>query len=121
MVHPSTDTNDTMNANTIDRPAIGETNGLVDGLAYHYGRGETATVDWTTPGLRITRLRLLSDPGFPFWDVSYCHGILDGKHVNVLVPFGQLPKRGMRQALYNHAKKTGKFINGLFDSLSSLS
>ena len=31
-------------------------------------------VYWTEPGLRVVRLRLLSDPGYPEWDVSYCHG-----------------------------------------------
>jgi hypothetical protein len=50
-------------------------------------------VDWTTPGLKITRLRLLSDPGFPFWDVSYCYGILNGEPVSVSLPFSQLRKR----------------------------
>ncbi len=77
-------------------------------------------VHWDTDGLYITRLRLLSDPGFPFWDVSYCFGELDGKPVRVLVPFSQLPKRGMRKALYKYAKAEGKFIRGLFDNISTL-
>ena len=29
------------------------------------------TVYWTEPNLKITRLRLISDRGFPYWDVSY--------------------------------------------------
>jgi len=77
-------------------------------------------VDWTTPGLTITRLRLVSDPGFPVWDVSYCHGLLNGDLVEVQLPFSQLPKKGMRKALYSHAKASGKFIQGLFNSLSTL-
>jgi len=112
---------------TIDRRSVGEFNGLVDGIAYHNERhqqeGGVEVVDWTTPGLEITRLRLLSDPGFPIWDVSYCHGILEGRHVNVELPFSQLPKYGkggMKAALYNEAKKTGKFIKGLFSSISTL-
>ena len=76
-------------------------------------------VDWTAPGLVITRLRLLSDPGFPVWDVSYCHGTLNGNHVQVQLPFHQLPKRGMRQALYAYARRTGSFIDGLFPSIST--
>lgn len=64
-----------MPAMTTDRPAVGEVNGLVDGIAYHGTRhaqeGGIETVDWTEPGLEITRLRLLSDPGFPLLDVSY--------------------------------------------------
>lgn len=50
-------------------------------------------VDWTHPGLKITRLRLLSDPGFPFWDVSYCYGMLGDEPVRVSLPFSQLRKR----------------------------
>ncbi len=115
----------------MDRPSIGEMNGLVDPLRYHKERQSQAkirTVDWATPGLRITRLRLVSDPGFPLWDVSYCHGMLDGKHVDVDLPFSQLPKgrdpktgkSRLYAALYAYAKKSGRFINGLFDSISTL-
>lgn len=109
---------------TTNRPAVGEFNGLVNGIAYHNLRhsqdGGVETVNWTEPGLVITRLRLLSDPGFPAWDVSYCHGILNGRHVNVELPFSQLPKFKMKATLYNEAKRTGKFIKGLFESISTL-
>lgn len=109
---------------TVDRPGVGEYNGLANGIQYHKTRhaqdGGVESVDWATDGLKITRLRLLSDPGFPAWDVSYCHGILDGKHVDVCLPFSQLPKHKMKSALYNEAKKTGKFINGLFSAISTL-
>lgn len=112
---------------TMNRPAVGEMNGLVNGLAYHGDRhsqdGGIETVDWTEPGLTITRLRLLSDPGFPFWDISYVHGILNGRHVDVRVPFSQLPKYGkggVKAALYKEAKATGKFIKGLFSAISTL-
>lgn len=111
---------------TIDRNCYGaiERNGLANGQAYHSERheqeGGIETVDWTERGLMITRLRLLSDPGFPAWDVSYCHGLLNGRHVDVELPFDQLPKRGMRKALYQHAKKSGCFIRGLFENISTL-
>jgi hypothetical protein len=107
---------------TIDRNIYGtiETNGLVDGQAYHSQFDRSKSVPWDTPGLTITRLRLLSDPGFPLWDVSYCHGMLDGEPVVVVLPFSQLPKRGMKRALYGEAKKTGRFIKGLFDAISTL-
>jgi hypothetical protein len=111
---------------TVDRNVYGtqETSGLVNGLAYHRDRhtqdGGVDRVKWTEEGLTITRLRLLSDPGFPAWDVSYCHGILDGRHVDVELPFSQLPKFGYKKALYKEAKKTGKFIKGLFSAISTL-
>ena len=96
---------------------VEETNHLTNGPAYHADFHGTRTVCWTTDGLTITRLRLLSDPGYPAWDVSYCHGVVDGKLVQVQLPFSQLPKSGMKRALYNEAKVTGKFINGLFNSI----
>lgn len=101
---------------TIDRSIYGaiETNGLVDGAEYHYGRNpEGESVEWTEPGLRVTRLRMVTDPGFPMWDVSYCHGRLDGRDVDVILPFSQLPKRGWRRAIVDAAKTDGVFAKGL--------
>jgi len=113
-----------MTTMTIDRPSVGEVNGLVNGLQYHDSRHNqkdgVEKVCWTTEGLEITRLRLLSDPGFPVWDLSYCHGVLNGRHVDVQLPFSQLPKYGMKSALYKEAKATGKFIKGLFSAISTL-
>lgn len=81
-------------------------------------------VDWADPRLhRITRLRLLTDPGFPAWDVSYCHGILkDGTEVTVLLPFSQLPRRNRNGAILAHAKRDGVYAKGIgvFDALSEL-
>lgn len=80
------------------------------------------SVPWTTPGLRITRLRLLTDRDFPAWDVSYCHGFLDGDPVRVELPFHQLPKRRTRSAILEHAKRDGVYAKGLgvFDAISQL-
>ena len=101
-----------------DRGFAGETNGLVDGLAYHQQRGRCRRVDWTAAGLTVTRLRLLSDPGCPWWDVSYCHGEIAGELVDVTLPFSQLPK-AWRTALYAEARKSGRFIRGLFGAVST--
>ena len=113
-------------AATEDRTLTGgahEANGLVNGPAYHTARAGAETVDWTTPGLKVTRLRLVSDPGFPFWDVSYCHGVLNGKDVDVQLPFGQLPKRGLSRAIVEAAKADGVYARGLgiLDAVSTLS
>lgn len=103
---------------TVDRPAIGELNGLVDGRAYHAARsanGPVRKVDWSEPHLRVTRLRLLSDPGLPFWDVSYCHGVLchTGEHVDVEVPFSQLPKHGFKREIVKWAQRERIYAHGL--------
>lgn len=105
-----------------ERPDIGESAGLVNGVAYHKARSGAETVDWSTPGLRVTRFRLLSDPGLPWWDVSYCHGRLNGKDVDVELPFSQLPKRGWRAEVVRLAKKEGIYAKGLgiLDNVSTL-
>lgn len=109
----------------MDRNLYGarETNGLEEGAAYHYNRHPVDTVSWTTPGLHVTRLRLVSDPGFPWWDVSYCHGTLDGKDVDVQLPFGQLPKKGLSRAIVEYAKQDGVYAVrlGILDAISTLS
>lgn len=109
----------------VDRPAIGEFNGLSDGIAYHNARPRDARrVCWTTPHLRVTRLRLLSDPGFPAWDVSYCHGtiVTTGEQVDVELPFDQLPKRRMRAAIVAAAIRDNVYARGLgiLENISTL-
>jgi hypothetical protein len=113
---------------TTDRPEVGEVNGLVNGQDYHKAHHENhaGTVHWTDPRLaKITRFRLLSDPGFPYWDVSYIHGVLkDGRNCDVYCdfPYGQLPKRGMKRFIIEAAKRDGVYAKGLgiFDALSTL-
>jgi hypothetical protein len=103
-----------------------ELNNLADvtgltGRQYHDQFTRERRADWTAPGLVITRLRLLSDPGFPWWDVSYCHGTLNGETVHVTLPFDQLPKR-YSAALIKHlndAKLNGKRL-GIWDAISTL-
>jgi hypothetical protein len=99
-----------------------ETNGLSDGAKYHADFRESRMVDWTEPGLRITRLRLLSDPGYPFWDVSYCHGMIGNERVSVSVPFSDLPKANRNGAIIEAAKRDGvnaKML-GVFSAISTL-
>lgn len=107
---------------TTDRPDVGESNGLVNGQAYHAERGNARKVSWNTPGLKVTRLRLLSDPGYHSWDVSYCHGMIGDEHVDVELPFSDLPKRGWKAAIIEEAKRDGVFAKGLgiLDNVSTL-
>lgn len=94
-----------------------------------YKAPDGPAVEWTDKRLaKITRLRLISDVGFPNWDVSYCHGELhDGTRVDVVLPFLQLPKSrygkgGIQKAIIFWAKKEKVFAKGLgiFDSISCL-
>jgi hypothetical protein len=83
-------------------------------------------VEWTDPRLaKIERLRLLSDPGFPMWDVSYCYGRLrDGTAVKVDLPFDQLRKnRKINAQIVAYAQRDGVYAKGLgiFNAISTLS
>lgn len=63
---------------------------------------------------KITRLRLVSDPGFPLWDVSYCYGELkDGRTCRVDLPEHQFPKRGLSRALVEMCKREKVYAKGL--------
>lgn len=73
------------------------------------------TVQLEDPRLaRIARLRLLSDPGFPFWDVSYCYGVLkDGSRVRVQLPRYQFSKRALHKELVEMCREAGVYGKGL--------
>ena len=110
--------------NTLDRNIYGtkETNCLVNGNVYHADFNNAREVEWTEKGLKITRLRLLSDPGFPFWDVSYCHGFIGKEPVVVILPFSQLPKRNKVKTIIDYAKRDKVFAKGIgiLDCVSTL-
>jgi len=65
----------------------------------------------TDPRLvRISRLRLVSDAGFPMWDLSYCYGVLnDGTNVRVQLPWHQFSKRNLKGDLIAMCKEAGVF------------
>jgi len=102
--------------------ALNETNPLPEGYHDRFTRQISRVVYWTAPGLQIIRLRLLTDPGFPVWDVSYCHGIIGDEVVRVQLPFGQLPKFRIKRAIVEYAKTDNLFAKrtGIFDCISTL-
>ena len=104
----------------VNSHGVSETNPL--GPAGHPDFETDEMTDWAEPGLYITRLRLLSDPGYPFWDVSYCYGRLHGKDVRVALPFSELPKKNRNQAIVKWAKADGLYAKGtgIFDNISTL-
>ena len=104
---------------------INETNPLPYSHDDFYDKEKYAgRVSWGDNRLkRVIRLRLLSDPGHPVWDVSYCHGVLkDGRTCDVELPFLHLPRRGFRRHIVMHAKKDGVFAKrlGILDNISTL-
>ena len=99
-----------------------ETNGLENPSSHHDQWRNAKTVYWTEPGLKIVRLRLLSDPGLDFWDVSYCQGIVNGIPVMVDLPFSQLPRPGATKEIVRWAKIDKVFAKGIgiLDNISTL-
>lgn len=100
-----------------------ETNPIIDPTAY-YADGFDETVTLSDPRLaRITRLRLLTDAGFPYWDLSYCHGELqDGTRVRVNLPQWQFRKSNLRGEILEMCKRAGVYGKGIgiFDALSQV-
>jgi hypothetical protein len=102
-----------MNVNSY---GVYESNGLTEaGEAFRkeidYSR---RTWLWDKDLARIERLRLISDIGFPVWDVSYCWGVLkDGTKVRVQLPVFQFSKRNLRRDIVKMCQDAGVYAKGL--------
>jgi len=96
-----------------------ETNSIPDGYHEAVTKNLAETVELDDPRLaRIVRLRLVTDPGFPFFDLSYCHGQLrDGTFVRVQLPQFQFSKRELNRELIAMCKAAGVYGKalGIFD------
>jgi hypothetical protein len=90
--------------------------------AIDYSAPETALSDRRL--VKITRLRLLTDAGCPWYDVSYCYGELsDGTPVRVWLGDGQISKGGkfgLKGRLVELARNAGRNAKalGLLDDYS---
>lgn len=63
---------------------------------------------------RITRLRLLTEPGYPYFDISYVYGVLkDGRHCRIDRTPGNLGRKTIKRDLIAWAKEEGAFAKGL--------
>jgi hypothetical protein len=63
---------------------------------------------------RIVRLRLLTDPGYPYFDISYCYGKLkDGRYVRIANTPQHLRRRALKTDLIAWAKSEGVYAKGL--------
>ncbi len=109
-----------------NRTRVNETGNIRDLGMEHWLPADARTVNWADPELKeITRVRYISDPGFPFWDLSYCWGLMkDGERVRVQLGQGmyQVPKRNFKGHMIEAARRDGVFLKGLgfFDNISTL-
>lgn len=64
--------------------------------------------------ISINRLRLLGEPGYPYYDISYCYGTLkDGTHVRVDLGAANILRRNVKGELIRLAKEAGRFAKGM--------
>lgn len=107
----------------MDRYGVIETNGIDDDVrrVRDLVHASGVTVDLADKRLvRITRLRLVTDRDVPFWDLSYCYGLLDdGTHCRVRLPEHQWRKSNLTGDLIGMCKRAGRYGKGLglFDPL----
>jgi len=92
-----------------------ETNNIADSAVQHEDIDHCRILQLGDPNLaRVVRLRLLSDPGFPFWDISYCYGqAKDGALVRVDLGTSQLRKQNIKGQLIDLCKAAGVYAKGL--------
>jgi len=94
------------------------------GPEYHRAYHDVETIEWNDGRLaKFTRVRMLTDPGFPYWDFSYCYGELkDGTKVEVTLPFHQLGRRKWKSEAIEYAKRDGIYLKGLgfFNAIAGL-
>jgi len=63
---------------------------------------------------RITRLRLLTEPGYPYFDISYVYGVLkDGTHVRISGAPMHLGRKTIKRDLIAWAKEEKAYAKGL--------
>jgi hypothetical protein len=63
---------------------------------------------------RIVRLRLLTEPGYPYFDVSYVYGQLkDGRYVRISGAPTQLRRKAIKADLIEWAKEEKAYAKGL--------
>lgn len=100
---------------------VHETNPMIEG--YH-NEDIVGTLCWNDRELKnIERLRMVSDYGFPMWDVTYCYGRnQQGEKVKVALPFSQLNRRKWKSEIIEWAKRDNVYAKGLglFDAVSQL-
>lgn len=94
---------------------VTQTNGIEDVSAWQTFVSEAGTSYLGDPELaRITRLRLLTERGYPYFDISYCYGELkDGTSVRLDGMPMHLSRRNPKGDLIKLAQEAGVFAKGL--------
>lgn len=94
---------------------VREDNNIAD-AAYDSSALDSSDESWLgDPRLkRIDRLRLLTERGYPYMDVSYCYGTLkDGRRVRVQLTRQQFNRKGLKRQLVELAERANVYGKGL--------
>jgi len=103
-----------------------ETNAIIDSTYHDEDCGEINYDELVEQGknkvkIISERMRLVTDSGYPFWDLSYWHVRIDGDRYRVIdSPFERMARKTYKQDMYKEIKKSGIYIQNLFDSISTL-
>lgn len=94
---------------------VEQTNGIEDVTAWQQFIAEAGHTHLGDPQLaKITRLRLLTEPGYPYFDISYCYGELkNGQAVRIDGAPRHLSRRTPKGDLIAWAKSEGAYAKGL--------
>ena len=97
------------------RYGVNETNPLWTSEATHENVDYSEHVTLGDPRLkRIVRLRLLTEPGYPYYDISYVYGELkDGRFVRIAGAPMHLSRRAPKEDLVRWAKSEKAYAKGL--------
>jgi hypothetical protein len=96
-------------------PSVNETNNIADFDAALRPPVGAQTVWYGDKQLRrITRLRLISDPGYPEWELSYCWGEMqDGSKVRVQLGEERFSKKMLKKRLVLMCERDQVYGKGL--------
>lgn len=107
--------------NEYTKYGVREDNNIADAAYDSSALAPGVTVDLSDPDLvRIDRIRLLTERGFPAFDLSYCYGTLrDGRHVRVDLGRYQFARarggqgKSLKAQLVDCARAAGRHAHGL--------
>lgn len=97
------------------RYGVNETNPIWASEANHENVDFDIYVTLGSPEVkRVVRLRLLTEPGYPYYDISYCYVQLkDGRYARLSNTPGMLPRKALKKALIDWAREEGAYAKGL--------
>jgi hypothetical protein len=112
----------TNDINNIDRSiriaqqyGVNETNPLWTSEATHENVDFSIHVTLGSPEVaRVVRLRLLTEPGYPYFDISYCYVQLkDGRYARLSDTPMSLGRKTLKRDLIAWAREEGAYAKGL--------